>query len=116
MAEVIDAERKAAVATTKITFANDPFDSVLKQMSELHSRKAQHYGSETDPYANVHASSELGIEPWRGVLNRINEKMIRLKSYIRRGETASPGVMEEIKDIQVYAVIAQILYEEENGK
>ena len=116
MAEVADAERKAAVAVTKITYGNDPFDAVLKQMSDLHAKKGQDYGSGSDPYANVRASQEFGVPPWIGALIRLNDKITRLKSFIRRGELANESAVDSIRDVAVYAVIMQVLYEEENGK
>lgn len=94
---------------------HDRFDEILAEMSRLHSKKGADYGSGTDPYANVRASQEFGIPPWIGALVRLNDKITRLKSFIRNGNLQNESVEDSIRDIQVYAVIMQILYEEGNS-
>jgi len=99
-----------------ITFDNDPFNRILTEMAALHAKKGKDYGDTTDPYANVRASADFGVPPWVGALIRLNDKITRLKSFIRRGELANEGALDSIQDIAVYAVIMRVLYEEENGK
>lgn len=90
----------------------DRFDDILKQMSDLHTRKGADYGTEADPYANVRASAEFGVAPWLGAIIRLNDKMTRLKAFATKGMLANESIEDAFRDIQVYAVIAQILYEE----
>ena len=95
------------------TYATDPFDSILAEMSELHNKKGKDYGGATDPYANVRASQEFGVDPWVGALIRLNDKITRLKSFIRRGELANESALDSIRDVAVYGVIMQVLYREQ---
>jgi hypothetical protein len=90
----------------------DRFEDITNQMVALHNKKGADYGSGTDPYANVRASQEFGIAPWIGALVRLNDKITRLKSFIRNGNLQNESVEDSIRDIQVYSVIMQILYEE----
>lgn len=93
----------------------DRFDEILAEMSKLHTKKGADYGSATDPYANVRASGEFGVAPWIGALIRLNDKITRLKSFIRNGRVENESVVDSIKDVAVYAVIMRILYDEEFG-
>ena len=90
----------------------DRFRSILDEMWALHVRKGADYGSNTDPYANVRASEDFGVPPWVGALIRLNDKITRLKSFIRNGNLVNESVEDSIRDIQVYSVIMQVLYEE----
>lgn len=91
----------------------DRFDDILKEMSALHNRKGADYGGENDPYANVRASADFGVPPWVGALIRLNDKITRLKSFIRQGKLQNESALDSIQDIAVYAVIMRILYEEQ---
>lgn len=98
---------------TEVAPYHDRFDEVLKSMSELHARKGADYGGENDPYANVRASAEFGVPPWIGALIRLNDKITRLKNFIRRGELMNESALDSIRDIAVYGVIMELLYTEE---
>lgn len=91
----------------------DRFDDILKEMSELHNKKGLDYGAVNDPYANVRGSTAFGIDAWVGALVRLNDKIVRLQSFIRNGKLANESVEDSIQDIAVYAVIMRILYEEQ---
>lgn len=92
----------------------DPrFHAILKEMGELHDRKQQDYGSDTDAFANVRASEQFGVEPWIGALVRLNDKVTRLQAFARKGELANESAEDSMLDIAVYAIIALILYREE---
>ncbi len=91
---------------------NERFWFKLAQVAELHIRKAHDYGAGDDPLANVRASQEFGIPPWVGVAIRMNDKMIRIKSMLAKGELENEPIEDSFLDIAVYALIALILYEE----
>jgi len=116
LAEEALEEMQVEKQPSALTFENDPFDRILDEMSALHNKKGKDYGGATDPYANVRASAEFGVAPWIGALIRLNDKITRLKSFIRRGELVNESALDSIRDVAVYAVIMQVLYEEENGK
>lgn len=91
----------------------DPrFLAKLEQIAELHSRKQHDYGAGEDPFANLRASQDFGVEPWIAVIIRLNDKVTRLKSLIAKGELKNEPVTDSFKDIAVYALIADIFYEE----
>ena len=60
------------------------FMEAVEEIKQTHIKKSQDYGDPTDPLANVRAGAELvGIEPWRGCVIRIADKMQRIKSFCR---------------------------------
>ena len=84
----------------------------LTQIAELHSRKQHDYGADADPFANLRASAEFGVEPWIGATVRLNDKITRIKSFLAKGELKNEPLVDAFYDIAVYALIALILYEE----
>lgn len=90
------------------------FHALLKEMGELHDRKQLDYGADHDAFANVRAAEEFGIAGWVGALSRLNDKVIRLKQFARRGSLANESAEDSMLDIAVYALIALILYREQS--
>jgi len=88
------------------------FDSLLREIAALHDKKAQDYGSYDDPLANVRASLGFGIPPWLGAVLRLNDKVVRIQSFARKGILANESLEDSILDIAVYALIALQLYRE----
>lgn len=93
--------------------SSDRFYRHLAELAGLHARKQSDYGSDADPFANVRASEGFGVAPWIGALIRLNDKVVRLKSFARKGSLANESAEDSIRDIAVYALIALCLYEEE---
>ena len=89
------------------------FHELLKEIGDLHNKKQADYGTDADPFANVRASQEFGVAPWIGALVRLNDKVVRLKQFARRGALANESAKDSMMDIAVYALIALVLYEEE---
>lgn len=90
------------------------FMEVLEEMRATHIKKSQDYGEPTDPLANVRNGAEVvGIEPWRGCLVRVADKMQRIKSYCRDGRLANEGFEDALLDLASYAIIALIMFREE---
>lgn len=100
----------------KMLGGSQRFHEVLRELGELHDRKQQDYGKETDPFANVRASNEWGVKPWVGALVRLNDKVKRLQNFARKGQLANESAIDSMKDVAVYAVIALVLYEQESGE
>jgi hypothetical protein len=88
------------------------FHELLRQIGELHDKKQRDYGADEDPFANVRASQEWGVEPWVGALVRLNDKVHRLQQFARKGELANESAEDSMMDIAVYSLIALILYRE----
>ena len=108
--------------TTEIMSTGDPkFFSLLSELAELHSKKAQAYGLHNaedqgfidDPLANArYASPDFGVEPWVYALIRANEKMRRLQAYILTDDQAEENVRDSFLDLASQALIGLIMWEE----
>ncbi len=99
--------------------SNVRFHAILKELGALHDRKQEDYGTEDDPFANVRATEEwccpschAPLPGWLGALIRLNDKVVRLKAFTRNGKLANEGVVDSLRDIAVYAPIAEVLFEE----
>lgn len=88
-----------------------PFMRILVEMANLHMKKSFDYGTASDPYANVRASKDFSIPPWVGALVRQNDKLVRLKSFLKKGSVANESVRDSLIDNAVYAAIALVLYD-----
>jgi hypothetical protein len=91
-----------------------PFLELLEELRQLHLSKSQDYGSESDPLANIRQGAEfVGIEPWRGCLVRVADKVQRLKTYCRTGRLVHEGVRDTLLDLSAYSLLAIVLFDEE---
>ena len=88
------------------------FARVLDELWAMHCRKGADYGDGADVFANVRASEEFGLPAWQGAVLRANDKMARLKSYVRTGTLANEGVEDSLLDAANYFAIALVLYRE----
>jgi hypothetical protein len=89
------------------------FLDLLDEMRRLHESKSKDYGSETDPLANIRQGAEfVGIEPWRGCMVRIADKVQRLKTYCRTGRLVHEGVRDTLLDLSAYSLLAIVLFDE----
>jgi hypothetical protein len=91
------------------------FHRYLKEIANLHDIKQRDYGRESDPFANVRASEEWGIEGWVGAMIRLNDKVRRLQVLAVNGKLSNEGAIDSFNDIACYSLIARILYEDEFG-
>lgn len=96
--------------------SGDPrFQKVLDEMWELHLKKGNDYGSDSDFLANLRASEDYGIPAWIGALIRQNDKLIRLKNVAKGLELANESAADSLLDNACYAVLALVLYRETLG-
>ncbi|KKN83866.1 hypothetical protein LCGC14_0295190 [marine sediment metagenome] len=91
---------------------SERFHTILRELGEMHDKKQQDYGTDSDPFANVRGSLDWGIQPWIGGLLRATDKMHRLQKFARVGKLANEAVEDSFRDLAVYAIISLILYEE----
>lgn len=92
----------------------DPrFKALTEQLWRLHCSKSDDYGRDTDPYANVRASTEWGIDGWVGAMVRLSDKVHRLKELAKKGTLTNEPPGESFLDIAAYALIAQRLFEQQ---
>ena len=89
------------------------FVDLLREMQRLHLSKSADYGSEDDPLANVRSGADfVNIEPWRGCMVRIADKVQRLRTYCRTGRLVHEGVRDTLLDLSAYALLAIVLFDE----
>ena len=89
------------------------FVDLLREMQRLHESKSADYGSEEDPLANVRSGADfVNIEPWRGCMVRIADKVQRLRTYCRTGRLVHEGVRDTLLDLSAYALLAIVLFDE----
>lgn len=89
------------------------FHDILVMLGDLHDKKQKDYGRGDDPFANVRGSEEWGMPAWVGAMVRANDKIRRLQQYARTGTLANEGVEDAFLDLAVYAVIAMVLWEQD---
>ena len=92
---------------------SERFHNLLAKIGELHDRKQEDYGSDSDPFANVRASQEFGIKPWIGAILRGNDKMSRIKTFVQKSSLKNESLEDSLMDLAVYALIALVLLEEQ---
>ena len=90
-----------------------PFLELLEELRALHLSKSQDYGSESDPLANIRQGAEfVGIEPWRGCMVRVADKVQRLRTFCRNGRLVHEGVRDTLLDLAAYSLLAVVLFDE----
>jgi hypothetical protein len=90
------------------------FLELLGEMERLHKSKSADYGSEDDPLANVRSGADfVNIEPWRGCMVRIADKVQRLRTYCRTGRLVHEGVRDTLLDLAAYSLLAIVMFDED---
>jgi hypothetical protein len=93
--------------------SSEAFVRLLEEMQRLHESKSADYGSEEDPLANVRSGADfVNIEPWRGCMVRIADKVQRLRTYCRTGRLVHEGVRDTLLDLSAYSLLAIVLFDE----
>jgi hypothetical protein len=88
---------------------------LLDKMKALHASKSRDYGSETDPLANIRSGAEfVGIEPFKGAMVRLSDKVTRLATFNRTGSLHHEGVEDTLLDLASYSLLALLLYQEDH--
>lgn len=88
------------------------FHELLTEAGDMHDRKQLDYGKGDDPFANVRATEEWGVDAWIGAMVRLSDKVKRLQSLSRKGYLANEAAKDSFIDIAVYALIAYVLFEQ----
>lgn len=94
------------------------FLQLLSEAAKLHEAKSADYGESNDPLGNMHASSRIGIDPFVGALVRMQDKMARIESLVKKGgigEVKTESMVDTLKDLAAYSYLAIILWEEAGG-
>jgi len=118
--ELAEASKQKLSASLLVEFNRHPlsqrFHDLLAEAGALHDKKQKDYGSSDDPFFNLRDGSEFGIPPWVVAMSKGNDKMVRIKNYAKTGTLANEGVEDSFMDLAVFALIARVLWEEENAK
>ena len=87
-------------------------------MKRTHDAKRHDNASTEDVFANFRHCEIAGIPAWKGVAVRISDKFSRIMGFARkeRLEVKDESIKDTLVDMANYALIALILYEEDNGK
>jgi len=110
-----DFSRKDTMVTTLPAAhrSSQRFFELLNEMEQLHRSKSADYGSESDPLANIRQGAEfVNIEPWRGCMVRVADKVQRLRTYCRTGRLVHEGVRDTLLDLAAYSLLAIVLFDE----
>jgi len=111
-------EKEPIQIEVKTKFGHPDFYKLLDQMAELHSRKNHDYAGIKDPLKNLRACERLNLEPFLGVLVRLQDKWSRLEEFVNSGQlmVKNESVIDTLMDNAVYSLLAIILYQEQQKK
>ena len=88
----------------------------LSLFKKTHYLKSKDYGDEEDVLANFRTCEMAGIPAWKGCCVRIGDKFSRIMGFAKKEklEVKDESIKDTLIDMANYALIALILYEEEN--
>ena len=78
-----------------------------KARAIMESKNHDYRGGTGDPFANFRGSTSLGIQPIVGILLRVQDKMMRIKTFAEKGQLQVKGesVEDAILDIINYSIL-----------
>ena len=94
------------------------FQDLQARAFTLMKKKNSDYGASVDPFANFRMAVLVGVENEKGILLRMQDKMARLITFIRRGslEVAEETWEDACIDIANYAFILAGMFKEAAGE
>lgn len=92
------------------------FHRVLREMGDLHDKKSADYGRDHDPFYNIRAIEQVGIDPLVGIYIRLQDKMARVGAWIINGSLENESLRDTFRDMAVYNDIAVVLIDEREGQ
>lgn len=89
---------------------------LLQSMHDVYEAKDSDYSENDLPMGNLRESTELGIEPWKGVLLRIGDKKRRVGSFINKEsyKVKDEAVEDTLIDMANYSLLGAALFSESN--
>ncbi len=105
-------ENKGARFTTPIYL--EFVKKTLDELQVLIKAKNSDYTNGAGPFANFDQASEFGVDPFKGLMVRMGDKMQRIKSYCSKGalQVANEGVEDALKDLIGYSLIGLAMLDE----
>lgn len=98
---------------TKEEIIRERFLGYVDKIVQTRMKKGKDYGDGEDSLSNLRECARIGISPVVGVHVRMEDKMARIRSFINKGELVNEPVRDSYLDIAVYAILAQILLDEQ---
>ncbi len=94
---------------------NELVAHTLGELTETLKKKQNDYTGGGDPFANFRLSTLEGVEPTTGLMIRVQDKMQRIRTYIKKGELLvdGEGFEDAIEDVIGYMLILKGLLREE---
>ena len=114
-----EAKAELMKALETLDFYGDPrFYELLGKLAALHSRKNHDYAGECTPLRNFYKCTELGIDPFMGILVRLTDKWSRIESFAKNKllMVADESVEDTLLDNAVYSLLAIIVRREQLGE
>jgi len=80
-------------------------------------RKSPDYEDHNHPFRTFRLSRDLHIDPWKGCLLRLGDKLSLLYTFVRDGTYSAhdEDIRETMMDIVVYSALTAVLYECDSG-
>lgn len=106
----------------KKRFGHPMFYKILEELADLHDRKNRDYATPEDPLQNFYRVAEgckkynlitEGFEPVKIALIYAYKQWDAALKLLGRGEKGGvEGIPDRLRDIAVYAILAEIIYKE----
>ena len=99
---------------TSKQYGHPDFYKLLDQMAELHSQKNHDYAGTSDPLKNLRACTRLELDPFMGVMVRLQDKWSRIEEFVKSKTllVKNESVEDTLMDNAVYSLLAIILLRE----
>ena len=116
MGEVTEIIDLAEIAGRGELHGHPGFYALLMQMAKLHSKKNHDYSGDDDPLRNLRTPTKLGIDPFIGVLIRLEDKWSRLEQFAKTGilEVENEKIEDTLMDNAVYSLLGILLLREQS--
>lgn len=93
------------------------FIAILREMEQMHLSKTLDYGDDGDALANIRGGADvINVPAWAAAVLRMSDKLQRLRAFFRRGRVEWDGIEDTLLDSACYAVIALVLYREDQQR
>jgi hypothetical protein len=89
-------------------------DFLTAKAREIVLAKRQDYSGKGDPFANLRMSEFVGVEPWRGCMVRLMDKLSRIRHIMEAGGEmqVQEALIDTFADIHNYTdILAGLVFE-----
>lgn len=100
-------------AKTNIYKGSPRFYEIIEELKKLHHNKNANYATDQDPFSNFKECERMNIPAWKGCLVRMLDKVSRLVELSKgKPDMVKESITDSLRDLAVYSIICEILYEE----